>query len=67
MQLSRLQRDILLILRDASGDLGEIEEITEGYVARLLDSHCVPLGSLVDALADMEKRVVCSRASPVAH
>jgi hypothetical protein len=52
--LSGLQRDLLLMLRDVSGDPGEIEEITEGYVARLLESHRVPLGSLIEALADME-------------
>lgn len=58
-RLSGLQRDLLLMLRDISGELhdgepGQIEAITGDYVARLLEAHRIPLSALVQALADTE-------------
>jgi hypothetical protein len=52
--LTGLQRDLLSILRDAAGDRDALEGVTPAFVQRLLDSHRIPLSTLVQALSDLE-------------
>jgi hypothetical protein len=53
-QLSGLQRDLVMLLRDASSDPLALEGLTASYVDELLQTHRAPLSTLVEALSDME-------------
>lgn len=52
--LSGLQRDLLMLLRDASSDPVSIEGLNASFVEQLLQTYRVPLSTLVEALSDME-------------
>jgi hypothetical protein len=49
-RLSGFQRDLLLMLRDASISIPGLEALTAGFVERLLDDHRIPLSTLLDGL-----------------
>lgn len=52
--VSGLQRDLMLTLRDAALETEEPVVMDVAFVKRQLETHRVPLSSLVDALSDME-------------
>jgi hypothetical protein len=53
-ELNGLQRDLILIMRNVTLDEESLDGVTSAFVERLLETHRIPLETLVQALSDLE-------------